>query len=268
MRSHVAEISVVACVVVALAGSSVQADSLFDVFDTGLNLNRWQMVQTDAMGAPWSITAPDGQGRLRISKPADNDTSTLQSYLECDVVSRFTLEGDFTIIVDFSLFDFATPGDGGLVSSRLWVYFPDGFFIVCRHNRNNEGSYQYAQAGSVFGGNDVVLSAAVFDGTMVGRYKITRQGNTVSGFIDDGSGFVLLGQASDPRFLGTASDITLAATDYPDEWQRPRPTYAIDVRYDNFMVTADTIVPEPSTILLLGYGGLSVLGGVWRRRRR
>ncbi len=48
---------------------------------------------------------------------------------------------------------------------------------------------------------------------------------------------------------------------------KPRITQALDLSYDNLIVEAEAIVPEPSTIVLLMMGAVGFLAYAWRRRR-
>ena len=258
MRGSIARlVGLIACVITTGAGTAAQADTFSDSFNTALNPQIWQTVQGNAAGAPWTISAPDSQGRLQISKPADNDTTTLQSVVQGEVVSRFTLAGDFTITVDFNLLNFPVPSSGETFSA-LSVDSAFGYFNVVRCNG------VYNETSCMLDGH-VALSNVSFDTATVGTYKIQRQGDTISGFINDGSGFVLLGQVTDPNLLAPISGIELLAAETPS----PRFQDAIDVRYDNFTVTADSITnaPEPSTFAMLAAGAIALLAYACRRRK-
>jgi len=69
----------------------------------------------------------------------------------------------------------------------------------------------------------------------------------MSAWIDRGSGPVLLASVSSPLFLGPAN-LDIAAAQLYDGHT------ALDLRFDNLNITADTIVPEPTTLsaLILG----------------
>ena len=78
-----------------------QGDMLIEGFDNGIYHDKWETFQKDAYSAPWTVIAPDGAGRLQISKSADNDTITASMHLSAGIRSRFILQGDFSIFVDF-----------------------------------------------------------------------------------------------------------------------------------------------------------------------
>ena len=107
----------------------------------------------------------------------------------------------------------------------------------------------------------LIFRKSFSDNSTYGKLGITRVGDTMSAWIDRGSGPILLGSLSSTEFLGPMKfQIYAAQVPSPNS---DRPSTAIDVRFDNFSLTANTIIPEPATLLLLGLGGL-----VLRRRRR
>ena len=211
MRRLVTGLVGVVAVLMATLGTA-QAAVLFDGFDAGLDPQRWQTVHVDAAGAPWTISAPDSQGRLQISKPADSDATT--PFVEGDVLSRFTLAGNFTVSIDYNLLSFPVP-QSGFTFSIFSVNLPHGYFNVVRLNGANGVS-------CVLDGQ-VDLGNYGPDTSTVGTYKIQRQGDTISGYINHGSGFVLLGQWTDPELSEPVSNVYInAAETYPQ-----RPTFGV-----------------------------------------
>lgn len=230
----------------AVLASSMTADAatLTDNFNSGLSSSRWEVAyQTNAAGAPWTLTAPDSTGGLRISKLADADFST--AITSIGVASKFMLDGDLSVWVDFNLHTF--PG-----SSAGWneVGLMVGQFSVLRFT---QGSNQYVEGFSDYG-PELSLSP-VIDSTMTGRFGVTRQGQTMGAWIDRGSGPVLIGSLTDSQLAGP-QDITLWGNQWPAD---TRPHTAFDVTFDNLSITAGTITPEPATLSLLALGGLAMM---------
>ena len=87
----------------------------------------------------------------------------------------------------------------------------------------------------------------------------------MSALIDSGSGPVLLGSLASPELLGPMK-VQILAVQMP--YLGIRPTTALDVRFDNFTADAETIVPEPPTLAVLGVGALWLLAYRWRLRKR
>jgi len=240
-------------VVVVLAGAAM-GDTVTDGFDAGISADLWTVVQTHPL---WTVSAPDAEGRLEIHKPADTDYATGAQHIKAGVSSRFLLQGDFTVSVAFTLLDLP-PAGLGYNETILGVRIPNADALFqCLHFVIN--SDRYAEGWGTHP-TDVPVGQ-VADMTDQGRYEIRRDGQTVSAWIDRGSGSVLLGSKSDPAYLGLAKVELLGA-------QIVRPTgyrsfSALDVRYDDFHATADVIVPEPAALSLLALGGIVAL----RRRR-
>jgi hypothetical protein len=224
-------------VVMMMSSMAVADDTLTDNFNAGILANRWDVFQNNASGVPWTIAAPDGQGRLAISKAEDNDPSQLA--ISGGVASRFSLEGNFTISVDFSLPYFPVGNNPGWNDAVLACLFGGSdYFSTFRISSGWNEQYSGCSA-SGFGG-----FGQGPDSTVDGRLVMTRSGSTVSGWIDRGSGPVLLGSQTSSRFLGSVA-VELFAAQYASGNERP--TNAMDIRFDNFTATADTIVPEPAT---------------------
>jgi PEP-CTERM motif len=235
--------------VLAMSAAIVHADTLTDGFNDGLSSSRWGVAyQVDAAGAPWTLTAPDSTGGLRISKPGDTDLNT--PIVSIGVVSKFVLDGDLSVWVDFDLHTF--PG-----STAGWneVGLTVGQFSVLRFT---SGFTQYAEGFSDYHPAEQPLSP-VIDNTMTGRFGVTRQGQTMGAWIDRGSGPVLIGSLTGSQLAGP-QEITLWGNQWPSD---TRPHTAFDVTFDNISIVAGSITPEPATLSLLALGGLAVL----RRRR-
>lgn len=75
--TSIASVGVATATLLVLAVSpTAQAATLVEDFNAGIDPNLWRVTRVDAAGAPWTLTAPDAQGRLQISKPADSDPCT------------------------------------------------------------------------------------------------------------------------------------------------------------------------------------------------
>jgi len=62
-----------------------------------------ELFQTNAAGAPWTISITNPNGAVRIAKPADNDSLTTHLSVNAGMRCKLTFEGDFSMFVDFDL---------------------------------------------------------------------------------------------------------------------------------------------------------------------
>jgi hypothetical protein len=224
--------------------SSANATPWTDDFNSGIDSGLWNIFQAGASDAPWNIQAPDTEGAVRVFKSADSDSSTGLNELDCGIQSKFTINGNFTISVDFELLDFPFAESAG------W----NEFFI--RAVSVNSGDYFETLRGAGadnwsfaegFSNLEPQLIGTVADSTMTGTLGITRNGSTMTAWIDRGSGPDILGSLTSDSFLGPMT-VEIYAAQVPDSLDG-RPHTALDVRFDNF-----TFIPEPTTLLLLGLG--------------
>ena len=237
-------ISLFLLVSVLIMPNVLQADVLFEDFSGGLLAQKWSVIQDSASDAPWNIEAPYGTDGLRLSKDADNDTSTDYSLLRASVQSVFTFDGDFSAFVNFDLVTLPISNRWGWNEAVLSVLTEDDTSFSCIRYTNRNGQRLMSDPGS----------GHTTDGTMTGKLGITREGQAISAWIDRGSGPALVGSLSDEAWLGPVS-IKLSVLQVP-EVSGPRPSTALDVRFSNLSILADEIIPEPATLLLLGVGGL------------
>lgn len=237
------------------------AATLTDNFDNGINAYYWETFQTDAAGAPWSISTSTGV--LEISKSSDNDAATT---CVAGVSSKFRLDGNFTISVDFDCVNFPLPSYDGWNEALLTVSTDNGT-VVFHSLKEAKGPLPmdgpgYCTEGFTNLRGDGLVTVA--DSTLIGKLGLTRNGNTIFNWIDrgDGQGTIVISTWSSDRYLGLAS-ISLWANQQIILSDRPHT--ALDVRFDNFTITADSIigVPEPCSIALLSLGGL-----ILRRRKK
>lgn len=232
---------------VLVVSINLYAVTITDNFDSGISLANWDTFQTDAAGAPWTISA--ATGALEISKSADNDSSTMYQHLSAGVKSKFALAGNFSISIDFNLVTLPLIPQYGWNEAILNVYTEQGgeFYAL----RFTTGSTNNAEG---FCNIDPYVLRSINTSTTTGKLKITRQGSLMSAYLNTGGSDIFLGQKSSSAFDGKAFVQVYAAhaQDYPFQ----RPNTALDVRFDNFTATADSIVPEPTSLSLLALGGL------------
>ena len=219
------------------------ATTLTDNFDNGLSAN-WRTFQTDAANAPWTISA--NTGVLEISKPADNDTQTKYHNLGAGITSKFSLDGDFALSVDFTLVNFPLANTNGWNEAILQIANATQTFECLRFTSH------YAQFAEKRWGSYLTYSCSF----ITGKLGITRQNNTVSAWISNGTNTIQLGSSQSDEFLG-ATTVNLFLFEESDHASTGRLSTALDVQFDNFTATADSIVvPEPTTLFMLGLGGL------------
>ncbi|MFA5863670.1 MAG: hypothetical protein WC975_03190 [Phycisphaerae bacterium] len=115
MKKSFQIISVVGCVLISCL--ITKGATLVDDFNSGISPARWEILQEDAAGAPWTVQAPDSEGRLQISKLADPGSTKIGARIR----SRFTLNGDFSAFVDFNLVVFPL-SIGGLNEAVLTAW--------------------------------------------------------------------------------------------------------------------------------------------------
>ena len=227
-----------------------------DNFSEGIT-NNWNVVPyISAASAPWVIEAPDSEGRLQIAKASDTNSNT--PAVEAGILSQFTLVGDFTVSVDFNLATFNSSPLSGWNEFGMRVAstnFTDYYEAL----RYNSGAAEVSNGllGNAFGSLGGVTS---------GTFKITRTGTTLTSWLDYGTQSLCIGSNTSSQWQ-TPMSVYIWDAQY-NYGASPRPQDALDVRFDNFSATADSIispVPEPVTIvgILMGLAGL----GRYVRRR-
>lgn len=248
MRHHILG----AILFASVSGVSTNAAMLVEDFNSGIPAGQWETIQVNSPTVPWTIEAPDALGRLRLAKPADNDSS---GGISASLRSRFSLVGDFSAFVGFDLLAFPF-SDLGWNEAVLRVGdgsdpFGGNAFMALRFTEWNK------QNAEGFASIPPYTVGTVEDSTVSGRFGITRTDNTLSAWIDRGSGPVLLGSVTSSLLAGPMR-IQLIASQVPQE-PLARPHTALDVRFDNLVITADSIVPEPATLALLGLGSFVMM---------
>jgi len=219
------------------------AGMIVEDFDTGLPTARWDVYDDPT----YTVMAPDTAGRMQISK-----TAPYQAYYG-GLFSKFTVDGDVCVTVSFDLLEFPTSPyvmNSSILQLSLGAV-NSGYALGV--NRWTDSNQQLINAYSKLTGHLSWIPNSAMSGTM----KITRVGQTMSGHVDTGAGFVFVGSHSATEFLGPLRvSIYLSQGQYV---QMP-----LDVRIDNLAVEAD-VIPEPSTLALLAVVGCATAG--LRRRR-
>ena len=232
-------------VLLAVCGSSPATTITFD-FDSGIDLASFSVFN---VGELFTIST-EGQD-LRISKPEDDGTVLPLGFILGGIESTFTIDGDFSVTVDFTLHDF--PPTGGpccpLNEALLRVEPEDGSagFMIYRL-RIVDGNLisTWIDGVGVIGEQSTTITS--------GRFRITRSGTTLSAWFSVAKGaFVQLGIASG---WGGSSRIRLYVAQGKSVSGISRSTTSIDVSYDNLVIEADEI----STHCLTDVDGDDIVG--------
>jgi hypothetical protein len=235
-------------------------------FESGLgpNFDTWND------GNLWTIDSSGGE--VRISKPED-DLSVLPGGIRGGAVSKFILTGDFSVTVDYNLYNF--PAD--LSHSETYPHIAlrldhndfigtnDNFAVIrFRQYTSQEIEAWHLPPGSIYG-----RQSAPADMLASGRMRLTRAGSAISSFYAPlgSEAFTLLGSApgvSDPLHVRLLAGQWRTSVLVPT-----RANTAMDIAFDNLIVEGPVsgVVPEPGSLILL-LSGLGVILLQIRRVRR
>jgi hypothetical protein len=140
----------------------------------------------DGMGA--GVTATVANNRLELTLPASTGGNLYMGMMN----SEFSLGGDFDVQADFSLLNW--PANNG-AQLGLTIDQANDFSIFRRSRGVNEG-----------GGGEIYFTMIKGQMTQVatsgtgGKLRITKVGNTMSGYYWDGTAWQLVGTGTDPSF--------------------------------------------------------------------
>lgn len=237
--------------------TTLATTTLTDDFSNGISATNWAVIGQNT-GIPWSVS---GEGQLKISKPADSGGPNRDTI--AGIRSNFFLVGDFSISYNYSLPVWPHPGSGYNLA-RIYFYGQDASgwgYTVGRHNLRGNSSvgdpWECTHFRAIQNGiNTLIGTGDNYPDTANNSYLIGRQNGVISAFVNHGNGLISLGSVADP-YNNKPISFELVAQ------QGVRPTgyrsfSALDVRYDNIVITADAIVPEPCTLLMLGLGGVLI----------
>ena len=231
----------------AVCGSSPATTTISFDFDSGVDpasfsvLNVGDLFTVDTDG-------PD----LRISKPEDDGTVLPLGFLLGGIQSTFTIDGDFSVTVDFTLHDFPpTAGPCCPVNEALLrVESEDGSmgFMIYRIrivDNVNELATWVDGVGVIAGQQSTLTN---------GRFRITRSGTTLSAWFSEGNGaFMALGSVS-------GWDGPFRVQPYVAQGKSvsgiSRSTTSLDISFDNLVIEADQI----HTPCLTDIDGDSIVG--------
>lgn len=177
-------LTVVSSLLGMTSGESLGETTIFD-FDSGLGAD-WNLIDNSGL-----FTVLTSGPYVQISKPADDRTEFPDAFIMGGIGSNFCLAGDFVVTVDFELLDFPVTDVNQLNECILSVSGddPEESFLVLRFSTNQ----QYVE---IFTTNDGPIGAQI-NTQFTGRFRISRVGNTISGYFaeEDSEVFTLLGSA-------------------------------------------------------------------------
>jgi hypothetical protein len=228
-------------VFLAGAGPAAAITVNFD-FSDGLGQN-FEFLQANAT----TFTLNTSNDNLNIISPGTSGNYGVKAGY---VLSKFTIQGDFDLRVDY---DESSPYQNltNQQQQEMHINAAGWFFYVVRQN---------------YGGNDLhIWDGAEHGNTPAsdtsGKMRITRVGSTVSGYYSSGGDTYNLLYAHD---YGT-QDVTLSLW-LQNNWNGDS---SLNAAFDNLSITAGGLngyVPVPPSALLLGSGLVGLLA--WRRFRR
>jgi hypothetical protein len=234
-------LSVVAVVLslTCVSGSYANPSVYEDDFSAGISEVHWEIIGLEP-DVPWSVDAPADIEELRILKPADPGGPNRS--IRAGLRTRFAVEGDFVLELDMAMPIWPHPGDGYNLA-RVYVY-PNGSDVMAyalgRHNLRIGTGEIWERVH--FRYNDGLIGDLETPATSA-RYRMWRVGDAM---------FASVTIADETTFLGSHSDGALAGPMqlYFLAEQGVRPTgyrsfSALEVHYDNVVITADSFLYPP-----------------------
>ena len=215
-----------------------------DEFNAGVNsINYTILTQSE----PYTVntTGPT----LRISK-FEGTTGSLNEFRSGGIISRYTVDGDFTVTVDFKINDLPLPpSSGGLNESLLKLNMAGSgtggsSFLLLRFA---EGTSQLQLIeGFAIPAGKAGFNFAVNVSTLTsGQYRIVRTGNTMQALFRAArsDAFTLLGSDTDTSYRGPTTVALLAVQGFNPGGTLS--TTPLDVEFDNLVIEAESFVPPP-----------------------
>jgi hypothetical protein len=192
-----------------------------------------------------NVALDDTGGNLRIYSSGMSGTGVRGG----EVMSNFTIQGDFDLIVDFTI-------NNPLATSQQVEVHPHGMAVFYPIRDNSGGGNNYhVWTGSVQGRQST--------DDLMGTLRLRRVGSTAYGYfwsyLDHDYTLMYSGSVS-------TSDFAVGLMVQNNDSQ----TGSFNVAFDNLYITADGItglVPLPPGLLLLGTGLGLLAAHRWRRRR-
>lgn len=244
----------------ALAAAASASPVLVD-FDHGA-----PQFETVNDGALWTLglSGPD----VGLSKPADPLAVNPQGFVTGGLLSKFCIDGDFSVTVDYALPDFPIDPSNAFTSNEavLVVAKPPAlapYFIVLRYAEGGGGQRMAAYNGAFLG--DAPAPPGVLD---AGRFRITRAGDVLTGSIapPGSEAFTVLGSAG--GYVGPMV-VELLAAQGTNAGGFDRANTSIEVRFDDLVVDGWATCPAAAPQALAGLTlGLAALGFARLRRQR
>ena len=241
MITHcIRKIFLIAIVIGGLMTSS-SFGAFIDTFETGINSTYWSI--TNSTPGLYSVgTSLDGVDFARIgASPTGLQYARLTLNLTA-VTGASKITGDFSTSISFSN---ANLSGSSIDVAELQTHYSDGLgFDDSRSNQN--GQEVHVWNGSLNGTTPV--------STNFGTFTVTRVGSTVSGYFN-GSLLYSMTETNPMDYL----DFVLQNNSGNDP---------ISVSFTDFSLSAQGVVPEPTSIVSLCIGvGLLTLAARFRTRR-
>jgi hypothetical protein len=231
-----------------LLATNAWAESITFDFNNGIGADF--AVRNDANAYTVLTSGPT----VRAFKGSDDGSVSPNDGLQGGIVSLFQLDGDFTVTVDFLLNDFPYPSFNQQINASLLAVVNDSGDLaeVLRFRLNGR------DRAELFA-NIPFQDLPINTGDLSGRYRLVRQGTTVTGYYASGNSGMFVELASAFGLAGPAQ-VQLLGAQGPNA-AGSRPNTALDVEFDNLVIEADriiglTTVPEPASLVLW----LSLLG--------
>jgi len=228
---------VLVCCTVSVAGV-LRGESLSFDFDGGLG-QHFDIVNDSGL---WNFDTAGTS--MRIHKPADDGSTLPTGFVRGKVRSRFTIDGDFSVTVDFAHNDFPISANQfGLNESILAVVSEsDGLFEILRFNIGD--GREFIETFTVPPEIPGFVVADERSDISQGRYRLMRADGTISGWyaLDGVSDFQPLGSLE--PFLGPVF-VELTATQGTNRPDTLRSMTAMDIGFDNLVIDADAITVMP-----------------------